>query len=52
MSAMNFLSSYSQVEQLVVVKLSLHFVPYFSKFIIIFQLVLRWIYRVTLEIVR
>ena len=25
---------------------------YFSKFIIIFQLVLRWIYRVALEIVR
>ena len=35
-----------------VVTLSLHFVPYFSKFIIIFQLVLRWIYRVALEIVR
>ena len=26
--------------------------PYFSKFIIIFQLVLRWIYSVALEIVR
>ena len=24
--------------------------PYFSKFIIIFQLVLRWVYRVALEI--
>ena len=32
--------------------LSLQFVPYFSKFIIIFQLVLRWIYSVALEIVR
>ena len=32
--------------------LSLQFVPYFSKFIIIFQLVLRWIYSVTLEIVK
>ena len=31
---------------------SLQFVPYFSKFIIIFQLVLRWIYSVALEIVR
>ena len=30
--------------------LSLQFVPYFSKFIIIFQLVLRRIYRVALEI--
>ena len=32
--------------------LSLQFVSYFSKFIIIFQLVLRWIYSVALEIVR
>ena len=32
--------------------LSLHFVPYFSKFIIIFQLVLRWIYSVALQTVR
>ena len=31
--------------------LSLQFAPYFSKFVIIFQLVLRWIYSVTLEIV-
>ena len=32
--------------------LSLQFVPYFSKFIIIFQLVLRWIYGVALQTVR
>ena len=32
--------------------LSLQFVPYFSKFIIIFQLVLRCIYRAALETVR
>ena len=31
---------------------SLQFVPYFSKFIIIFQLVLGWIYSVALKIVR
>ena len=30
----------------------MQFAPYFSKFIIIFQLVLRRIYRVALEIVR
>ena len=32
--------------------LSLQFVPYFSKFLISFQLVLGWIYSVALEIVR
>ena len=45
-----FLRQHSQKVQNDFSTLSLQFVPYFSKFIIIFQLVLRRIYRVALEI--
>ena len=45
-----FLQQHSQKVQNDFSTFSLQFVPYFSKFIIIFYLVLRWIYRVALEI--
>ena len=45
-----FLRQHSQKVQNDFSTFSLQFVPYFPKFIIIFQLVLRRIYRVALEI--
>ena len=47
---LKFLEQHSHKVQNDFSTFSLQFVPYFSKFIIIFQLVLRRIYRVALEI--